>query len=319
MTTIPKKFSPVAPAPSAATIVAALGETVVGEAATLTALATELRDHLTLQTPARPTAVFLLAGPDPARQKAAIACGLAEVLGYDWNLYNLADPELSAARLFRSGPTGPCPGSLTHQLMTAPHSVIILDGIERADPHALEGLVASWRSGFILDMAGIRIPTEAAIFVLLPAVAQESVGEIARAALSADQRHVACLKLLADEGVSGALLRRVDAVFCLEGLSLPELAQACRRRLEQQVASHGLVLVEDGLDAEVLTCAMTSALGVTVLALQHRQLTLDLRLADIRKAGATRVRLVMDGDDIGVVPVARRPLETERARCTADR
>ncbi|MDF2811111.1 MAG: hypothetical protein K0S56_2142 [Microvirga sp.] len=300
----PPKRVPVAPAPSAAMIADALSSAVIGHDATLLAFATELRDQLTLAKPTQPTGIFLLAGPDLAHVKDAIACGVAKVLGYDWNLYNLADPELSATRLFKSGPTGPRPGSLTHQLMTAPHSIIILDRIEQADPHALERLMACWRSGFIFDMAGLQIPTDAAIFVLTTAVAQESVSQIARAALSADQRHIACLKLLCDAGLSAALLRHVDAVFCLEGLSLPELALACRRRLEQQVASHGLTLAEDGLDAEVLAGAMTSALGVSAGAFQRRRATLDLRLAEIRKAGATRVRQVMDGDDIGVVPVA---------------
>ena len=55
--------------------------------------------------------------------------------------------------------------------------------------------------------------------------------------------------------------------------------------------------------AEVLTCAMTSALGVSALAFQHRCVALDRRLAQCRSDGAKRIRLVMDGDEIGVVPV----------------
>ena len=303
MKTSPKR-DPIAPAPTAATIADGLSRAVIGHDATLMTLATALHDQLTLAKPAHPIAVFLLAGPDLAHVKDAIACGLAKVLGYDWNLYNLADPGLSAARLFEAGPAGPRPGSIAHQLTTAPHSVIILDGIEHANPPVLEHLIAGWCSGSILDAAGTGIPTEKAIFMLTTAIAQVGVSQIARSGLSADQRHIACLKLLADAGLSAALLRRVDAVLCFEGLSLPDLARECRRSLEQQVASHGLTLTEDGLDTAVLTGAMTSALGVSAPAFQRRRATLDLRLAEIRKAGATRIRLVMDGDDIGVVPVA---------------
>ena len=238
-----------------------------------------------------------------ARAKDAIAHALADVLGYDWGLYNLADPDLTAEQLFRSGPSGPRPGSLSHQLMRAPHSVIVLDGIERADPPALERLIAGWRSGFILDNAGEGIPTDAAIFLLTTAVAPARLGQIGRDDLSADQRHLACLKILSEEGVPAGLLRCVDAAFCLQGLTMRDLARECRRRLEQQVAAHGLSLTEDGLTTEVLTCAMTSALGVSALAFRHRRVALDRRLAQCRKTGATRIRLVMDGDEIGVVPV----------------
>ena len=160
-----------------------------------------------------------------ARAKDAIAHALANVLGYDWGLYNLADPDLTAAQLFRSGPSGPRPGSLSHQLMRAPHSVIVLDGIERADPPALERLIAGWRSGVILDNAGEGIPTDAAIFLLTSAVAPARLGQIGRDDLSADQRHLACLKILSEEGVPAGLLRCVDAAFCLQGLTMRDLAR----------------------------------------------------------------------------------------------
>ena len=81
----------------------ALTGAVIGQDPTLAALATAVHDQLTLHQPGRPTGIFLLAGPDVARAKDAIAHALANVLGYDWGLYNLADPDLTAAQLFRSG------------------------------------------------------------------------------------------------------------------------------------------------------------------------------------------------------------------------
>jgi hypothetical protein len=132
----------------------ALSGAVIGQDPTLAALATAVHAQLTLHQPGRPTGVLLLAGPDVARAKDAIAHALADVLGYDWGLYDLADPDLTVEQLFRSGPSGPRPGSLSHQLMRVPHSVIVLDGIERADPPVLERLIASWRNGVILDIAG---------------------------------------------------------------------------------------------------------------------------------------------------------------------
>ena len=302
MTTLSSKPKPIVPVPTAAMIADALSDAVIGQDPTLAALATAVHDQLTRDQPGRP-GIFLLAGPDAARAKDAIAHALADVLGYDWGLYNLADPDLTAAQLFRSGPSGPRSGSLSYQLMSAPHSVIVLDAIERADPPALERLIAGWRSGVILDNAGEGIPTDAAVFLLTSAVAPARLGQIGRDDLSADQRHLACLKILSEEGVPAGLLRCVDAAFCLQGLTMRDLAQICRRRLEQQVAAHGLSLTEDGLSAEVLTCAMTSALGVSALAFQHRCVALDRRLAQCRSDGARAVRMVMDGDEIGVVPV----------------
>ena len=289
MTTL---FSKPKPVPTAAKIAHALADAVIGQDPTLAALATAVHDQLTRDQPGRP-GIFLLAGPDAARAKDAIAHALADVLGYDWGLYNLADPDLTAAQLFRSGPSGPRSGSLSYQLMSAPHSVIVLDAIERADPPALERLIAGWRSGVILDNAGEGIPTDAAVFLLTSAVAPARLGQIGRDDLSADQRHLACLKILSEEGVPAGLLRCVDAAFCLQGLTMRDLAQICRRRLEQQVAAHGLSLTEDGLSAEVLTCAMTSALGVSALAFQHRCVALDRRLAQCRSDGA---RADPDGD-----------------------
>ncbi|ANY82698.1 hypothetical protein BB934_31055 (plasmid) [Microvirga ossetica] len=294
---------PIVPVPTAAMIADALSGAVIGQDPTLAALATAVHAQLTLHQPGRPTGVLLLAGPDVARAKDAIAHALADVLGYDWGLYDLADPDLTVEQLFRSGPSGPRPGSLSHQLMRVPHSVIVLDGIERADPPVLERLIASWRNGVILDIAGEGIPTDAAIFLLTTAVAPARLGQIGREDLSADQRHLACLKILSDEGVPAGLLCGVDVAFCLQGLTMRDIARECRRRLEQQVASHGLSLTEDGLITEVLTCAMTSALGVSTLAFRHRRVALDRRLAQCRKTGVTRIRLVMDGDEIGVVPV----------------
>ncbi|QRM33483.1 AAA family ATPase [Microvirga sp. VF16] len=303
MTTTPPKGMPVTPTPSAARIADALRGAVIGYDAMLIALAAELRDQLTLAQPARPAAIFLLAGPEIAHEKDAIAHALADVLGYDWGLYNLADPDLTAARLFRSGPSGPLPGSLQHQLMRAPHSVIVLDQIEQAEPEVIERLVACWRSGVILDPAGIRIPTDAAIFLLTTAVAQDRLGQIGRDGLSSDQRHLACLKIMSDEGLPAHLLRRVDAAFCLGGMSMHDLARACRQRLEQQVAVHGLSLAGDGLAPEVLACAMTSALGVSSLAFRHRRVALDRRLTQCSEREVTHIRLVMDGDEIGVEPI----------------
>jgi ATP-dependent Clp protease ATP-binding subunit ClpA len=187
--------------------------------------------------------------------------------------------------------------------MRAPHSVIVLDRIEQAKPEVIERLVACWRSGVILDPAGIRIPTDAAIFLLTTAVAQDRLGQIGRDDLSADQRHLTCLKIMSDEGMPAHLLRRVDAAFCLEGMSMHDLARACRQRLEQQVAAHGLILTGDGLAPEVLACAMTSALGVSALTFKHRRIALDRRLAQSREMGVTHIRLVMDGDEIGAEPI----------------
>ena len=187
--------------------------------------------------------------------------------------------------------------------MSAPHSVIVLDGIERADPPALERLIASWRSGVILDSTGVRIPTDAAIFLLTTAVAQARLGQIGRDDLSADQRHLACLKILSDEGVPAGLLRCVDAAFCLQGLTMHDIARECRRRLEQQVAAHGLSLTEDGLDrrsSDMRHDLGAWRLGAGVPAPPRRPRPSPRAMP---QRGATRIRLVMDGDEIGVVPV----------------
>jgi len=117
MTTTFSNCMPMTPAPSAARITDALRGAVIGYDTTLIALAAELHDQLTPAQSARPTAIFLLAGPEIAHEKDAIAHALADVLGYDWGLYNFADPNLTAAWLFQSGPSGPLPGSLQHQLM----------------------------------------------------------------------------------------------------------------------------------------------------------------------------------------------------------
>lgn len=302
MKTTNAKSISVVPAPSAAAIADALAGILIGHDATLIALAAELRDRLTLHQPARPAAIYLLADPDKARAKGAIAYALAQALGYEWSLYDFVDPTLAAARLFHSGPSGSRPGLLPDRLTRVPHSVIVLDRIEQAEPHALKRLVTSWHSGVILDAAEIRIPTDAAIFLLMTTVAKDRLAQIGRDDPPSDQRYLACLKIMSDAGVSPCLLRHVDDAFRLVGMTMHNFARARRHRLEQQVIPHGLCLANNDFDAAALIWAMTSALGVSTIVFQHRRVALDHRLVQYRKAGIRPIRLVMGGDEVGVAP-----------------
>ena len=118
--------------------------------------------------------------------------------------------------------------------------------------------------------------------------------------------HVECLKALVDAGFPASLLRRIDFAFGLKHLTAGELARAYYRSLAAQVASHGLVLEEGGLDASDPSPGHRPDRSNPLSRISCcRGITSLMRLAQVKTAGARTVRLILDDEVIRIVPVEK--------------
>ena len=163
--------------------------------------------------------------------------------------------------------------------------------------------MTAWSQGFIDDEGGEKIPLAEAIFVLTTEVAQEEIGQIARSEPDPDRLHVECLKLLVDAGFPASLLKSIDTAFALKTLTPGEAVLEHYRSFAEQVASHGLVLEEGGIDGRILAHSMDSSIEPTIADTLLPRDKLDARLAQAKAAGIHTVRLVLGEGIIRVVPV----------------
>ena len=171
--------------------------------------------------------------------------------------------------------------------------------------------MTAWTQGFIDDEGGEKIPLAEAIFVLTTEVAQEEIGQIARSEPDPDRLHVACLKLLVDAGFPASLLKSIDTAFALKSLTPGEAVLEHYRSFSEQVASHGLVLEEGGIDGRILAHSMDSSIEPTIEDALLPRDELDARLAQAKAAGVHTVRLVLGEGIITVVPVGEPRVHTE--------
>ena len=138
--------------------------------------------------------------------------------------------------------------------------MFVLQDIDKAHPNLVKTLMTAWSQGFIDDEGGEKIPLAEAIFVLTTEVAQEAIGQIARSEPDSDRLHVACLKILVDAGFPASLLKSIDTAFALKSLTPGEAVLEHYRSFAEQVASHGLVLEEGGIDGRILAHSMDSSI-----------------------------------------------------------
>jgi hypothetical protein len=99
------------------------------------------------------------------------------------------------------------------------------------------------------------------------------------------------------------LLKSIDTVFALKSLTPGETVLEHYRSFAEQVASHGLVLEEGGIDGRILAHSMDSSIEPAFEDVLLPRDELNARLAQAKAAGVHTVRLVLGKGIIRVVPV----------------
>jgi hypothetical protein len=285
---------------------------LIGQDAAVAAFAAEICRHFALVPAHHRPGIFLIAGPNgDDDDHLGLPMGLATTFWETGGRYELASSEgEDLAHLFASAPDGVEVYSLLQSVRENPTAVFVLQDIDKAHPNLLKSLLSAWSQGFVED-AGETIPLAEALFVLTTEVAHEAIGQIARSEPDPDRLHVQCLKALLDAGLPAWLLKRLEAVFALKALTPGEAVLEHWRSFAEQVASHGLVLDEGGIDGRILAHSIDSSIKPDIEDVWLPRDKLDARLAQAKAAGVHTVRLVLGEGIINVVPVGEPLAQVE--------
>lgn len=285
---------------------------LIGQEAAVTAFAAEICRHIALSPLQRKPGIFLIAGPNRDGSHLGLPSGVAACFKSGGGVYELAATQGDDLTHISAPLVG---GTEAHSLLQSardnPNAVFVLRDIDKAHPKLLRSLMSAWSQGFMENEAGEKISLAEAIFVLTTEVAQEQIGQIARDEVDPDRVHVQCLKALLDTGLPAALLKSIDTVVALKALTPGEAVLEHYRSFAEQVASHGLVLEEGGIDGRILAHSIDSSIEPDLEDVWLPRDELDARLVQARADGIHTVRLVLGERIIKVVPVSDPRVHTE--------
>ena len=277
---------------------------LIGQDAAITAFAAEICRHIALSPLQRRPGIFLVAGPNVDDDHLGLPLGLAATFSKTGGRYELGSGQgEDLAHIFAPRSSKAEVYSLLQSVRENPAALFVLQDIDKAQPDLLKTLMTAWSQGFIDDEGGEKIPLAEAIFVLTTEVAQEEIGQIARSEPDPDRLHVACLKLLVDVGFPASLLKSIDTTFALKALTPGEAVLEHYRSFADQIAAHGLVLEEGGIDGRILAHSVDSSIEPDIKNTWLPRDKLDARLAQAKTAGTHTVRLVLGEGTINVVSV----------------
>ena len=285
---------------------------LIGQEAAVTAFAAEICRHIAAGSAQPRPGIFLVAGPNIDGEHLGLPSGLAACFKSGGGLYELAASQgEDLAHIFAPLAGGAGVRSLLQSARDNPNAVFVLQDIDKARPKLIKALLNAWSQGFSEDEDGEKISLADAIFFLTTEVVQEQIGQIARDEPDSDRLHVECLKRLLDAGLPASLLKSIDTVVALKSLTPGEAVLEHHRSFAEQVASHGLVLEEGGIDGRVLAHSIDSSIEPDIKDTWLPRDELDARLAQAKADGIHTVRLVLGEGNIEVVPVGEPRVHTE--------
>ncbi|MET0528427.1 MAG: hypothetical protein ABW003_08790 [Microvirga sp.] len=277
---------------------------LIGQDAAVAAFAAEICRHIALSPLQHRPGIFLVAGPNIDDDHLGLPLGLATTFRETGGRYELASSHgEDLGHVFTPQSSGTEVRSLLQSMRENPTALFVMQDIDKAHPNLVTSLMTAWSQGFIDDEGGEKIPLAEVIFVLTTEVAREAIGQIARSEPDPDKLHVECLKALVDAGFPASLLKSIDTAFALRTLSAGEAVLEHYRSIAEQVAAHGLILEEGGIDGRILAHSMDSSNEPTTEDALFPRDKLDVRLAQAKAAGAHTVRLVLREGIITAVPV----------------
>jgi hypothetical protein len=293
-------------------LVAQTHKHLIGQEAAVTAFAAEICRHIAASSAQPRPGIFLVAGSNIDGEHLGLPSGLAACFKSGGGLYELAVSNgEDLAHIFAPIVGGTEVRSLLRSARDNPNAVFVLQDIDKARPNLVKALVNAWSQGFGEDEGGEQISLADAIFVLTTEIAHEEIGQIARDEADPDRLHVQCLKALLDAGLPASLLKSIDTVVALKTPSPGEAVLEHYRSFAEQVASHGLVLVEGGIDGRILAHSIDSSIKPDIEDVWLPRDKLDARLAQAKAAGVHTVRLVLGEGIINVVPVGEPLAQVE--------
>lgn len=257
-----------------------LTKTIKGQSEAVEAVTNSLREiRLGLRDGNRPNGVFLFTGPSGVGKTALAECLAREYFGISEAMIRIDLSEYmqphAVSRLI-GAPPGYVghdeQGQLTRAVRTRPHSLVLLDEIEKAHPQVLDIFLQVFGSGRLTDGRGDVVDFRQAMFVMTSNIGAEAYGdsqEIGFRSGSQDRQQrneavqEACTKQFRPE-----FLNRIDRIVCFNPLTstvLREILDGLIETLLGNLRTHDVTL---RLSAEVRNALVRKAgrnLGVPPL------------------------------------------------------
>ncbi len=288
---------------------------VYGQDAAVEQLATSIKLARSGLRPAdKPIGAFLFAGPTGVG-KTEVARQLARLLGIGLLRFDMSEymERHSISRLIGSPPgyvgheSG---GLLTEAVHKQPHSVLLLDEIEKAHPDLFNVLLQVMDRGKLTDANGREVDFRHVILIMTSnAGAQES----SRASVGfTRQDHRGDAMEVIKRGFSPEFRNRLDAIILFNALSERDIAQVVDKlllELEHQLEEKGVhMLVSEAARAWLADKGYDPQMGARPMArlIQEqikRPLAEELLFGSLTEGGQVRVERAVDGTGLQVIAV----------------